>query len=138
MNEPVSGDGQMAPGKPDRSIGMETLIGYILLVGVVISIALLLAGTIWHWFTTRTLRLDYEIKSNNLWDFLVTSFTSGTLTPKTVVNLGISVLLLTPYLRVLASMLYFLFAERNWKYSLFTFFVFSVLSYSLFLRSSQE
>ena len=134
MNEPVSGDGQMAPGKPDRSIGMETLIGYILLVGVVISIALLLAGTIWHWFTTRTLRLDYEIKSNNLWDFLVTSFTSGTLTPKTVVNLGISVLLLTPYLRVLASMLYFLFAERNWKYSLFTFFVFSVLSYSLFLQ----
>ena len=138
MSEPVSGDGEMVPGKPDRSIGMETLIGYILLVGVVISIALLLAGTIWHWFTTRTLRLDYEIKSNNLWDFLVTSFTSGTLTPKTVVNLGISVLLLTPYLRVLASMLYFLFAERNWKYSLFTFFVFSVLSYSLFLRSSQE
>ena len=134
MSEPVSGDGEMVPGKPDRSIGMETLIGYILLVGVVISIALLLAGTVWHWFTTRTLRLDYEIKSNNLWDFLVTSFTTGALTPKTVVDLGISVLLLTPYLRVLASMLYFLFAERNWKYSLFTFFVFSVLSYSLFLQ----
>ena len=134
MSEPVSGDGEMVPGKPDRSIGMETLIGYILLVGVVISIALLLAGTIWHWFTTRTLRLDYEIKSNNLWDFLVTSFTTGALTPKTVVDLGISVLLLTPYLRVLASMLYFLFAERNWKYSLFTFFVFSVLSYSLFFN----
>ena len=138
MNEPVSGDGQMAPGKPDRSIGMETLIGYILLIGVLSSILLLLAGTAWHLLATGTIRFDYRIESVNLWDFLVTSFTSGTLTPKTVVNLGISVLLLTPYLRVLASMLYFLFAERNWKYSLFTFFVFSVLSYSLFLRSSQE
>ena len=138
MSEPVSGDGEMVSGKPDRSIGMETLIGYILLVGVLSSIVLLLVGTGWHWLDTRTLRLDYEIKSKNLWDFLVTSFTTGALTPKTVVDLGISVLLLTPYLRVLASMLYFLFAERNWKYSLFTFFVFSVLSYSLFLRSSQE
>ena len=134
MSEPVSGDGQMAPGKTDRSIGMETLIGYILLIGVLSSILLLLAGTAWHWLDTDTLRMDYKIEGKNLWDFLITSFTTGGLSPKSVVNLGISVLLLTPYLRVLASMLYFLFAERNWKYSLFTFFVFSVLSYSLFLQ----
>jgi len=41
--------------------------------------------------------------------------------------------LLTPYVRVLASMIFFL-VERNWKYSVFTFFVFAVLTYSLFLQ----
>ena len=39
-----------------------------------------------------------------------------------------------PQVRVLASMLYFAFVERNGKYTLFTGFVFSVLTYSLFLR----
>ena len=43
-------------------------------------------------------------------------------------------LLLTPYVRVLASMLYFALVERNLKYSVFTAFVLLVLTYSLFLR----
>ena len=42
--------------------------------------------------------------------------------------------MLTPYVRVAASMLYFGIAEHNWKYTLFTLFVFTVLTYSLFLR----
>ena len=42
--------------------------------------------------------------------------------------------MLTPYVRVLVSILYFAFSERNWKYALFTGFVFSVLTFSLFLR----
>jgi hypothetical protein len=36
--------------------------------------------------------------------------------------------------RVLASMLYFLLAARNWKYTVFTAFVLTILTYSLFLR----
>ena len=43
-------------------------------------------------------------------------------------------LLLTPLVRVLASLLFFALAERNWKYALFTGFVLAVLTYSLFLR----
>jgi hypothetical protein len=35
---------------------------------------------------------------------------------------------------VLASLLFFAFAEHNWKYTLFTGFVLAVLTYSLFLR----
>lgn len=136
MNEPVFGDGQLVPAQTDRSTGMETLIGYILLIGVLFSIGLLLIGTAWHWLTTGNLRLDYRIQAMNLWNFLITSLRSlftGALTPKTVINLGISVLLLTPYTRVLASMIFFVI-ERNWKYSVFTFFVFGVLTYSLFLQ----
>ncbi len=54
--------------------------------------------------------------------------------PRLLVSLGIAALLLTPYLRVLASLLFFAFVEHNWKYSLFTGFVLAVLTYSLFLR----
>ena len=49
-----------------------------------------------------------------------------------LVNLGIAVLLLTPYVRVLMSMLYFVFVERNLKYALFTGFVLAMLTYGLF------
>jgi uncharacterized membrane protein len=48
--------------------------------------------------------------------------------------MGIGVLMLTPFVRVLASVFYFAFVEHNWKYTLFTAFVLSVLTYSLFLR----
>ena len=39
--------------------------------------------------------------------------------------------MLTPYVRVLASMLYFMLVERNLKYGLFTAFVLAMLTYSL-------
>jgi uncharacterized membrane protein len=59
---------------------------------------------------------------------------SGDIRSRLFINSGIVVLLLTPYVRVLASMLYFAAVEHNLKYTLFTGFVFSVLTYSLFLR----
>jgi len=42
--------------------------------------------------------------------------------------------MLTPFVRVLTSVFYFAFVERNWKYTLFTGFVLGLLTYSLFLR----
>jgi len=60
--------------------------------------------------------------------------TSRPLRPRLFLNMGIAILMLTPFVRVLASVFYFAFAERNWKYTLFTGFVLSVLIYSLFLR----
>ena len=47
---------------------------------------------------------------------------------------GIYVLLATPYVRVLASFLFFAFKERNIKYTIFTGLVLAVLTYSLLLR----
>jgi uncharacterized membrane protein len=55
------------------------------------------------------------------------------LRPRLLVNLGIGVLLLTPYVRVLASLVYFATVERDPKYALFTAFVLAVLTYSLLL-----
>lgn len=116
---------------------MEALVAYILLGGVLLSVALIVAGLVWHWITAGHLQLEYSIVGMNLLQFVladIQQLAAGVLRPRLLINMGMAVLMLTPYLRVLASMLYFAFVERNRKYTLFTGFVFSVLTYSLFLH----
>ena len=116
---------------------MEVLIGYVLLGGVVLSAVLVCMGLIWHWVRTGHLGVNYVIPRTNLFEFVVADVRqlgSAESRPRVLISLGIAMLLLTPYVRVLASMLFFLFVEHNWKYSLFTAFVLAVLTYSLFLR----
>lgn len=116
---------------------METLVGYILLVGVLLAIALILVGLIWHWAVTGQLQLQSLISGMNLFQFVwsdIQQAGSGSWRPDLLVKLGIAVLMLTPYVRVMISMFFFALAERNWKYTVFTGVVFSVLTYSLFLR----
>jgi len=57
------------------------------------------------------------------------SFARGA-TPLSLIALGIVLLMVTPYLRVLASVLYFT-VERNPKYALISLFVLAVLTISL-------
>ncbi len=116
---------------------MESLVGTILMVGVITSMTLILLGVIWHFAVNGNLTLDYTITGVNFFGFIVQivqGLFSGAYRPRLLVRLGVVVLLLTPYLRVFASVGYFAFVEHNLKYSLFTLFVFSVLTYSLFLR----
>ena len=116
---------------------MEALVGYILLIGVLFSMALIAIGVVWHWLATGQIGLQYSMSGMNLFDFVLADMRqifSGTFRPRLFVNLGIAALMLTPYVRVFASMLFFVFVERNPKYTIFTAFVFSVLTYSLFLR----
>jgi uncharacterized membrane protein len=116
---------------------MEILIGSLLSGGVVLSIAFLLLGLTWQWVMTGRLGLNYTIAGMNVFQFVVADvcqLASTSVRPRLLLNLGIAVLLLASYARVLASMFYFAFVERNWKYTLFTGFVLCILSYSLFLR----
>ncbi len=116
---------------------MDVLVGYILLVGVLLSVTLIVAGVAWRWLATGQLGFEYSISGTNLVEFVLNDLgqvLDGALRPRLFINLGIGVLMLTPYVRVLASMLYFALAEHNIKYTVFTAFVFSVLTYSLFLR----
>jgi len=118
-------------------LAMEILIGYILLVGVLLSTVLLIIGLIWHWAQTGHLRFEYPIGGMNLFEFIsldMRQIASGPLRPRLIVNLGIGVVMFTPYVRVLASMFYFALVGRNLKYTLFTGFVLIALTYSLFLR----
>ena len=114
---------------------MELVVGSTLLIGVPSSIALLTVGLAWHWVKRGNTVLDYSLPATTVFRFVVaTSAAARPPRPRVLVNLGIAVLLLTPYVRVLASMLYFALVERNLKYGVFTAFVLVVLTYSLFLR----
>jgi len=116
---------------------MEILVGYILQTGVLLSMTLIAVGVVWRWLSTGTLGFDYTITGMNFFEFVLSDIQqmlAGMLRPRLLANLGIATLMLTPYIRVLASMVYFAIAEHNRKYTVFTGFVFVVLTYSLFLR----
>ncbi len=120
-----------------RQRQMDVLVGYILLSGVVLSLALISAGLFWKFLQTGRLRLDYQVAGMNLFEFVTSEIrlaVQGQMRPRLLVNMGIAILMLTPFLRVLASMVYFFAVSKNWKYTLFTLFVLMVLTRSLFLR----
>ncbi len=120
-----------------RHFDMESLVGYILLTGVLLSVALLAIGFVWRWVRVGNLRFEHSIVGMNFFEFILSTLrqmASHALRPRLFLNMGIGVLMLTPFVRVLASVFYFAFVEHNWKYTLFTGFVLSVLTYSLFLR----
>jgi len=135
MNSPA----RRSPATKTRrtSFDIEALIGSILQVGVLSSVILIVAGLAWHWLAAGNLRLDYVITGTDFFGFVETDLHqlfSGPFRPRLLINLGIAVLMLTPYLRVLASLAYFAFVDHNRKYVAITGFVFGVLTYSLLLR----
>jgi uncharacterized membrane protein len=116
---------------------MDALVGYVLLSGVLLSMALVAAGLIWEWADTGSLALHYRLGGMNLFELVVAEIRLAghdAIRPRLLVNFGIVVLMLTPFVRVLASVAYFAAFLKNWKYTLFTAFVLAVLTYSLFLR----
>jgi uncharacterized membrane protein len=120
-----------------RQLEMDALVGYILLGGVLLSMALIVAGLFWKYLQTGGLRLGYELAGMNLFQFVVSEVhlaAIGQIRPRLLINMGIVVLMLTPFFRVLASVVYFLVVLKNWKYTVFTLFVLLVLTGSLFLR----
>ncbi len=128
---------QAKDAKQTNIYSMETLVGLILQIGVLVSVGLIIAGSLWNLALTRHLTADFTISGENYFGFLMSSFRqlfAGAIAPRLLISLGIVTLMFTPYLRVAASVVYFAVVDRNLKYTLFTLFVFGVLSYSLFLR----
>jgi uncharacterized membrane protein len=116
---------------------MDAIVGTLLLGGVLTSLALIIAGLTWHRLATGHSALDETLAGHDVVELLgadLRALVQGAVRPRLLISLGIVALLLTPYLRVLASMLFFAFVEHNWKYTAFTAFVLLVLTYSLVLR----
>lgn len=113
---------------------IETIVGYTLQIGVMLSLTLIGVGLVWHRAARGTWQFDYMLPATSVVGFVasdVREVTSEAARPRLLVNVGIAVLLLTPYVRVLASMLYFAFVERNVKYAVFTALVLGMLTYAL-------
>ncbi len=105
----------------DRMSNMDILVGYILLIGVVLSALFIISGTLWNWLLTHHLTIQYTISGENYFGFLLSSFRQlfrGALEPRLLISLGIVTLMFTPYLRVAASVVYFAAVAHNWKYTL--------------------
>ena len=120
---------------PPHRVDVEVVVGYTLLGGVLVSLALVVAGLLWHWTVHGSLQFDYTLPGTNVADFIradVAQAAGAPARPRLLVNWGIAVLMLTPYVRVLASVVYFAVIDRDWKYTLFTAFVLGTLTYSLF------
>ncbi len=116
---------------------MDRVIGYTLQTGVLLSLTLVTAGMLWQWLKTGRLRLDDALRGMNLFHLATEQahlVALGHWEPRLLVNLGVIMLMLTPYARVLVSAMYFMVMLKNWKYSLVTSIVFAVLTYSLFIR----
>lgn len=122
-----------------RSIpSMERVVGMILLGGVSLSVCSIGAGLLWQWASTGYARFDYALPHAHFARFMLGELTAvfrEGMAPHRLVNIGIIALLLTPYLRVVLSMAYFIFIDRNYKYGVITGFVGAILTYSLFLSS---
>ena len=120
-----------------KRVDMDTIIGFTLQIGVTLSLALIATGLVWHRLKWGTWQwpADYTLPATTVFGFLVTDVEQATgepARPRMLVNLGIAALMLTPYVRVLMSMLYFALVERNRKYAVFTAFVLAMLTYGLF------
>ena len=128
---------RIEPVRGARQFEMDAVVGVVLRDGILLSLGLIIIGLFWRWLRTGGLALDYQIAGTNLFEFVtgeVRLAVQGSVRPRLLINLGIAVLMLTPFIRVAVSMVYFLGVLRNWKYTCFTAIVLIVLTYSLFLR----
>ena len=115
---------------------LETGISYILIVGVVISLVLEGLGLILYFQATHSIAIDRGsamfIRGNDFFAFLFNLLfeTSRRINALRLMILGIAILILTPYVRAVASVAYFV-TTRNIKYVVITLFVLVILTVSL-------
>jgi uncharacterized membrane protein len=117
--------------------GLERLVWSILLSGLLIAIALLCTGLIWEWMFPGDSSVTPPISATNLAGYLLITGAKALdmgIGPAIMIYTGIGVLLLTPLARVLASFLFFIAVDRDWKFTAITGFACAVLAYVLFIR----
>jgi uncharacterized membrane protein len=111
-------------------------ISWILRVGVTVSLALELAGVLLNYIQTGNQSLDlstaWQFKGGNFFDFASSTVTSigAAPNPLHIMSLGVMVLMLTPYVRVVAGVIYY-GVQEDWKYVGITLFVLAVITTGL-------
>lgn len=120
-----------------HELDLEATLSYVLLYGVITSLIIISSGVALFFYQNRTLDINQLIHTANFAQFLSTSFGdmfAGKFTSFDIISTGIVVLMLTPYLRVVSSWIFFTVKEKNVKYFFITLWVLIILTVSLFLR----
>ncbi len=119
---------------------LELAISYILIGGVVLSVFFELIGFIGYYFANGSLSVVFQpafaLKGADFFSYAgatVLRLLRGDWTPIDILSLGLVLLMITPYVRVLASTVYFGWV-RNMKYLFITLFVLMVLTASLLVH----
>jgi len=119
---------------------LETIISYLLIAGVIISLCLELTGMVLFYRLYHNLSITLENKSlfiqeQNFFTFLYDTVKREGMQNSAVlfITLGMAVLILTPYVRVITAFIYFAW-KRDFKYVLITVFVLLVITISLTVR----
>lgn len=110
---------------------MENLTGSLLRNGTLVSIGLILVSLGIGWNERAQGTLHLELKAENIPALILTDLQKMNLPgfwSQFLLHLGVSTLLLTPYLRVLASLVYFAGVDRSWKQVIFTGTVLIILT----------
>ena len=117
----------------------ERIIGYILISGVVISLFLEVIGIILYYRSYGQFKILEDkavfIHGRNFFYFLGQLIQGEHIRQKALwlMTLGIAILMLTPYVRVILSVIHFS-REKNVKYVFITLFVLALLTISLALQ----
>lgn len=118
---------------------LETGISYLLIAGVIVSLVLEIVGIIILYHSSGHLAIsqdkDMFLQGHDFFSFIYQQFQGKHAAGSAALFMtaGIIVLILTPYIRVIASVIYFGW-EKNIKYILITLFVLVVVTISLALH----
>jgi uncharacterized membrane protein len=118
---------------------LETIISLILIAGVIASLLLTVVGLFfYHSFGGFRIILDNPavfIHGQNFFSFIWDTIGGGNGRSASLfwITLGVVILILTPYVRVIASFLFFAFT-KDIKYVFITLFVLVALTVSLLLH----
>jgi len=118
---------------------LETIISYLLIVGVVISVILEVIGITLYYGTYGNVQVSQNqavfISGKNFFAFIIyqTQHLLGSQNALLFMTMGLIILILTPYIRAITSFIYFAW-EKHYEYVLITLFVLIVLTISLALH----
>ncbi len=130
MTQPSVGSGETK---------LETIISYLLIVGVVVSVILEVVGITLYYGKYGNTQVSQNqavfISGKNFFAFIIyqTQHLLGAQNALLFMTLGLIILILTPYIRAATSVIYFAW-EKHYKYVLITLFVLIVLTLSLALH----
>jgi uncharacterized membrane protein len=118
---------------------LETTISYLLIIGVVISLFLEAMGLILFFVSYSNLNIMENrvafIEGGNFFSFVLMLFQGENVQNSALLFMtgGLVILILTPYIRVITSVIYFAW-KKNIKYVIVTLFVLISLTASLALH----
>jgi uncharacterized membrane protein len=118
---------------------LDLVISYILIFGVLASLALETIGIMRYYSVNGTLTINLQPNSAfggtplSFLGSIIRGLLVGVWTPFEILSLGIILLTITPYMRVVAAVVYFSLT-KNTKYVFITLFVLTILTASLLIH----